>query len=318
MTEVTLNAQLPAGGNLLKASDLEPLQIQEMLDLAQRMKEAPAAWRSALAGESVACYFERPSTRARVSVQAAAQRLGMLPIVLGPEALRLGQAETASDTARVLSAYAAAIVMATASQRLLTQVANAANVPVLNALSELHHPCQALADLLTLRQLFGRLNGLRLAYVGAAANVANSLLEACALVGMELRVASPVGYAPDTGVDYDAREIARSTGARIEVGRDPRHAVEGADAVYTDLWREPADQRRRESLAQALEPYRVTNELMTHAGPDAVFMHCLPAHRGHEVEARVVDGFRSVVWDQASNRLPIEQAILHTLIAQAG
>jgi ornithine carbamoyltransferase len=315
MAHMAIEAQPPGGGNLLKASDLEPGQVRELLDLARRMKEAPPQWLAAHAGESVACYFERPSTRTRVSVQAAAQRLGLLPIVLGPEALPLGLKERASDTARALSSYAAAIVIATASERVLTQIADAADVPVLNAVSELHHPCQALADLLTLHEQFGRLEGLRLAYVGAAANVANSLLEACALAGIDLRVASPAHYDPDTEVEYAAREIARSTGARIEVGRDPRHAVEGADAVYTDLWREPGDQRRREALVQALEPYRVTNELMTQAGRDAVFMHCLPAHRGQEVEERVVDGPRSLVWNQVANRLPIEQAILHTLIA---
>jgi len=185
---------------------------------------------------------------------------------------------------------------------------------VINALSDEHHPCQALADLLTVREWFGRLDGVRLAFVGDGNNVAHSLLEAGALAGMEIAVASPAGYAPSPQVVADAQALARATGGVIEVFDDPRDAVRGAHAVYTDVWVSMGEDAEREERLRTLRPYQVDEELIALARPDAIFMHCLPAHRGEEVAAAVIDGPKSVVWEQAANREPTAQALLYTLI----
>lgn len=275
--------QTPVPGNLLRISDLSPGRFAMLLDLAGKMKRHPLAWRETLEGRSVACWFAKPSTRTRVSLEAAIHRLGGLPIMLRPDELQLGRDAPISDTARVLSSYCDAIVVRTFAQSDVAELAEHASVPVINALTDEQDPCQALADCLTLQERFGTLKALPVAYVGADGNVAASLCEAAALTGMELRVASP----PD----------------------DPREAVAGACAVHTDVWvTVGADERA------GLEPYRVTPQLMALAARNAVFLHCRPAHRGEEVDAAVIDGPQSLVWEQAANRLPIEQALLHALI----
>ncbi len=299
---------------LLRVSDLSRGELEYLLDLAARMKASPGGWRDAQAGKTVACYFTKPSTRTRVSFEAAAYRLGMLPIMLRRDELQLGRGEPISDTARVMSGYVAAIVVRTFAQTDLEQMAIAAEVPVINALTDDHHPCQALADLLTLRERFGSLEGLKLAYVGDGNNVAHSLLEAGALVGMHVSVASPPGFEPSHEVVAYARVLAAGSGARIEVTGDPSAAVRGADAVYTDVWVSMGDDEERERR-ERLRDYQVNQELMSEAGEDAVFMHCLPAHRGEEVVTSVIDGPRSVVIAQAHNRLPTEEAVLQTLVA---
>jgi ornithine carbamoyltransferase len=270
------------------------------------MKEDPQGWLDALPGESVACYFSKPSTRTRVSVEAAIHRLGALPIMLRPDELQLGRGEPIADTARVMSSYCAAIVIRTFAQSDVQTMAEAASVPVINALTDDHHPCQALADLLTLRERFGGLEGLQLAYVGDGNNVAHSLMEAATLAGFELWLACPPGYEPD-----DA--ITRVAGDTVHVVRDPREAVAGAQAVYTDVWVSMGDEEERVRRLSDLGAYRVDADLMALAAHDAVFLHCLPAHRGEEVTADVIDGTRSAVWQQAANRLPTEQAVLFAL-----
>jgi ornithine carbamoyltransferase len=238
----------------------------------------------------------------------------MLPIMLRPDELQLGRGEPIADTAKVLSAYTAAIVVRTFAQSDLKEMAAAANVPVINALTDLHHPCQALADLLTLREHFGRLAGLRLAYVGDGNNVAHSLIEAGALAGMDVRLACPPGYRPDQEIVAEAAARAVATGGSIRVCEAPEDAVAGADAVYTDVWVSMGEDAEREQRLRDLEPYRVDAALMAQAADEAVFMHCLPAHRGQEVTAEVIDGPASVVFAQAANRLPTEQAVLADLI----
>jgi ornithine carbamoyltransferase len=299
---------------LLRLADLEPRELQHLLSLAARMKVSPAGWRDAHSGRAVACYFAKPSTRTRVSFEAAAYRLGMLPIMLRPDELQLGRGEPISDTAGVLSGYVAAIVMRTFAQAEVEHMAVAADVPVINALTDDHHPCQALADLLTLRERFDALEGLRLAYVGDGNNVTHSLMEAGALVGMDVTVATPSGYEPNHEVVRYAKVLAAGTGARIEVVTDPVAAVRGANAVYTDVWVSMGDEAEAAQRRMHLRDYRVTPQLMREADPNAVFMHCLPAHRGEEVLPAVIDGRQSVVIQQAHNRLPTEQALLHTLI----
>jgi ornithine carbamoyltransferase len=286
----------------LRVSDLDESGLAAVLNLATRMKERPHGFVEALRGDTVACFFEKPSTRTRVSFAAAAERLGMLPLMLRPDELQLGRGETIADTARSLSGYADAIVIRTFAQSTVEEIADAANVPVINALTDEHHPCQALADLLTLRERFGRLDGLKVAFVGDFDNVATSLAEAAPLCGLELVVACPPGY----GLD-----VAGAT-----VVEDPMEAAQGAHAMYTDVWVSMGDEAESAQRVHDLWPYQVNERLMTAARPDAIFMHCLPAHRGQEVTAEVIDGSCSVVWQQAENRLPTEEAILYALIAR--
>ena len=301
--------------DFLRVADLNPARLTRLLDLAAAMEDEPLGWVDTLRGRSVACYFAKPSTRTRVSFAAAAARLGLNPIVLRPDELQLGRGEPIADTARALSAYCDAIVIRTFAQREIEETATAASVPVINALSDEHHPCQALADALTVREWFGHLDGVRLAFVGDGNNVAHSLLEAGALTGMEIAVASPPGYAPSPQVVAEARALARTTGAAIDVVEDPREAVRNAHAIYTDVSVSMGDDAEREERLRELRPYQVDEELLALARPDAIFMHCLPAHRGEEVTAAVIDGSRSVVWEQAANRESTEQALLYTLIS---
>lgn len=292
--------------HLLRVADLPPAELTALLDLASGMKADHRGWLGTLPDASVACYFAKPSTRTRVSFEAAVHRLGALPIMLRPDELQLGRGEPIADTARVLSSYCAAIVIRTFAQSDVEQMAAAASVPVINALTDDHHPCQALADLLTLRERFGRLEGLRVAYIGDGNNVAHSLMEAAAAAGFELSIACPPGYLPDAG-------ITRAAGPAVHIFEDPRDAVAGAHAVYTDVWVSMGDEQERGDRLADLAAYRVDERLMALASHDAIFLHCLPAHRGEEVAAAVIDGPRSAVWQQAANRLPTEQAVLYAL-----
>jgi ornithine carbamoyltransferase len=294
-------------GDLLRIADLRPDDLHALLEIAAAMKAARLGWLDAMPGASVACYFAKPSTRTRVSFEAAIHRLGALPIMLRPDELQLGRGEPIADTARVLSSYCAAIVIRTFAQADVEEMAAAASVPVINALTDDHHPCQALADLLTLRERFGRLEGLRVAYVGDGNNVAHSLMEAAALAGFELSLACPPGYLPDA-------DISRAAGPAVHLFEDPRDAVLGAHAVYTDVWVSMGDEQQRRGRMADLAAYRVDQRLMGLAAHDAIFLHCLPAHRGEEVAAEVIDGAQSAVWQQAANRLPTEQAVLHALV----
>jgi ornithine carbamoyltransferase len=300
--------------DLLRIADLAPTQFEQLLDLAARMKAKPYGWVDALRGHSLACFFEKPSTRTRVSFAAAAYRLGMLPIMLRPDELQLGRGEPIADTAHVLSSYADAIVIRTFAQHTLVEMAEAAGVPIINALSNEHHPCQALADILTLRERFGDLSGLRLAYLGDGNNVAHSLMEAGALAGMHVVIATPAGYRPHPDVEAIARNIAADHGGSITLTTDPRAAVAGADVVYTDVWVSMGEEAEQAQRLSDLAPYQINSTILALAQPHAVFMHCLPAHRGQEVTAEVIDGPQSVVWEQAANRLPTEQAVLYSFV----
>ena len=290
----------PIPKHLLRVSDLSPEAVATLLDLAGAMKERPHGFLEALRGDTLVCFFEKPSTRTRVSFAAAAERLGMLPLLLRPDELQLGRGETIEDTARTLAGYAVAIAARTFLQETVDRLASASRVPVVNALTNDHHPCQALADALTLRERFGRLEGLRVAFVGAGNNVARALAEIGSLTGMTVVVASPAGHELE--------------GTDAEVVDDAVEAVAGADAVYTDVWVSMGDEPEGDSGASVFEPYRVDATLMSLARPDAIFMHCLPAHRGEEVTADVIDGPQSLVWQQAENRLPTEEALLYALV----
>jgi ornithine carbamoyltransferase len=302
-----------------RVSDLTPATLWGLLDLADLVKEEPTLYWGALRGEIVACIFEKASTRTRVSFAAAAARLGATPVALSPQELQLGRGESIADTARSLSGYCAAIVIRTFSQDMVDELAHWATVPVLNALSDEHHPCQALADLQTIRERFGQLAGLRLAFVGDGRdNVAHSLLEAGALTGLEVGIACPPELEPDSSILAEAQDNASWTGADLSVVHDPVAAVAGADVVYADVWASMGEEEEQEARQRLLRPYQVTEGLMDYALPHAVFLHCLPAKRGQEVSAAVIDGPRSVVWQQSANRLPTEEALLLALTGDPG
>jgi ornithine carbamoyltransferase len=293
--------------HLLTLDSLGRDGIRHTLDLAAYVKKQGGETREALAGGRVGMIFDKPSTRTRVSFEAAIWGLGMLPIALRPDELQIGRGETIADTARVLSRYLSALVIRTFEQSKVEELARHSTIPVINALTDDHHPCQALADMMTLEEEFGKLEGLRVAYVGDGNNVCHSLIQGARHMGFTLAVATPEGYEPEA-------EIVAAAGAQVELVRDPGAAVRGTDAVYTDVWASMGREKEREERARVFVPYRVDAALMAQAGPKAIFMHCLPAHRGEEVTDEVIDGPQSRVWDEAENRWYTEQALLYGLI----
>ena len=302
------------GRDLLAIPDLGPAELEGLLDLAGEVKAGPGDWAGALAGLTVGLIFEKPSTRTRVSLDVAAYQLGGHALPLAAADLQLTRGETVRDTGLVLSRYLDAIAIRTGAHARAAELAAAATVPVVNALTDDHHPCQALADLQTLRERLGPLAGRRLAWIGdAASNVFHSLAAGAAMLGMEVVCACPPGYEPDEALFESAERSALENGGRIVLCRDPRAAVEGAHVVYTDVWVSMGDEAEQERRLEALARYQVTPTLMSLAAPDAVFLHCLPAHRGLEVAAEVIDGPQSLVFVQAANRLPTEQAVLYAL-----
>jgi len=299
--------------HFLTLDSLGPDGLREILDLARRLKREKGRHRGALDGGRVGMIFDKPSTRTRVSLEYAAWELGMLPIVLRPDELQLGHGETVADTARVLSRYLSALTIRTFAQARVEELAAHATIPIVNALTDEHHPCQALADVMTLEEVHGDLRGLRVAFVGDGNNVAHSLIQAAGHLGFTLAVATPAGYRPDPSIVEAARRRA-APGGSIEVFDDPRAAVAGADAVYTDVWASMGREGEREERRRAFAGYTVDAAMMAAAGPAAIFLHCLPAHRGDEVTDEVIDGPRSRVWDQAENRVWTEEALLYALI----
>jgi ornithine carbamoyltransferase len=309
--------------DFLSADDLDADQLIEVLDLAdelkadraQRLETTSDLSHGGLRGRTVALVFEKPSTRTRVSFQVAVTELGGEPLPLSSAELQLGRGETVADTGTVLSRYVHGIVVRTFGQDRLVELADAATVPVVNALTDLEHPCQALADLQAFREAHGELAGRTLAYVGDGNNVAHSLLLAGAKVGMRVHVGHPEGYAPDQGIVGRARELASASGGSVLITTDAVEAVRGSDAVYADVWASMGQESEAEERLKVFEPYQVTTELMAHAADEAIFLHCLPAHRGEEVTAEVIDGPASRVFDQAENRLHAQKALLARLLA---
>jgi len=300
--------------NLTRISDLTPERLARLLELAEVMKDPATRGDDVLRDRAIALIFERPSTRTRVSFAAAIARLGATPIPLTPQELQLGRGESIADTARSLSGYVDAIVIRALTQATVDELARWATVPVVNALSNEHHPCQALADLLTIKEEFGDLEGRHVTFVGDGGdNVAHSLLEAGALAGVDITIACPAAYAPDQAVLARAHRLAEHSGAKLLVLHDPRAAVAGAHAVYADVWASMGEESEREAREHALAPYQVTDELMSLAQPGAIFLHCLPAKRDQEVAASVIDGPQSAIWRQSANRLPTEEAVLMLL-----
>jgi ornithine carbamoyltransferase len=290
--------------DFLTGEELGAFELGKLLDRAAALKagRGDGLGADALAGRSIALVFEKPSTRTRISFEVGVAELGATPIVLRGDEMQLSRGESAADTARVLSRYVDAIVIRSGSHERVAELAAAADVPVVNALTPLHHPCQALADLLTLRERCGDLTGLRLAYVGDGNNVARSLAIAGELAGVEVVVAAPSGYQLEEGHE------AKLTG-------DPRDAAAGADAIYTDVWVSMGDEGEAERRRADLAPFRVDADLLSAAKDSAIVLHCLPAHPGEEITADVLYGDRSAVWDQAENRLHAQKALLEMLLA---
>ena len=299
--------------HLLADDDLSPAEQARVLDLAARYKADRYATRDVLAGRAVAVVFEKPSTRTRLSFEVGIAELGAHPVVFDAASTLLGRGETLEDTARVLSRYVSAIVIRTFGQDRIDALAAASSVPVINALTDAYHPCQVLADLQTVRERKGRTEGLVLAYLGDGANnMAHSLLLGGATAGMSVRIGAPDGYQPDPAVV--AR--ARSLGTEVLVTADPREAADGADVLTTDVWVSmgQADEHER---VRALTPYALDDLAVAAAASDVLVLHCLPAHRGEEIAASVIDGPHSAVWDEAENRLHAQKALLAFLLGQA-
>jgi ornithine carbamoyltransferase len=302
--------------HLLSSDDLSPEEQARLIGRAVELKKQRRDHRRSLEGRSVAMIFEKPSTRTRVSFEVAAWELGAHPLVLKTDEVQLGRGETVGDTGRVLSRYVDAIVVRTFGQERLTELAAAASVPVVNALSDREHPCQALADLMTIGERFESLASVRLCYLGDGNNnVCHSLLLAGAKAGLgRITVAAPPGYEPDPAVLERARAIASAFGTGIDVSADPAAAAAGADVLYTDVWASMGQEDQRRQRLAAFQGFGLTAERLASAAPGAIVMHCLPAHRGEEIDAEVIDGPASAVWDQAENRLHTAKAVLEWLV----
>jgi ornithine carbamoyltransferase len=303
--------------HFLSLHDLSAAEVGGLFDLAARVKAAPGSYRAALAGKSLAMIFEKSSTRTRVSFEAGMVQLGGHGLFLSARDIQLGRGEPLSDTAQVLSRYVDGIMARTFAHQAVVELAAHASVPVVNGLTDELHPCQALADYFTLREVFGDLAGRKLAYVGDGNNVAHSLLFGAAKAGMDVAVASPAGYRVRESYLAAARADAAAAGTRVEVTEDAAAAVAGASAVYTDVWASMGQEEEAAARRAAFAGWTVDAALMRRARPDAVFLHCLPAHRGEEVAAEVADGPQSRIFDEAENRLHVQKALLLWLLGGA-
>ena len=304
--------------HLLSLKDYTREDIEEIFDLAARLKADPSAYRAAAAGKSLAMIFQKPSTRTRVSFEVGMFQLGGTALYLGADDIQLNRGETIADTARVLSRLVDAIMARVFAHQDILDLAKYGSVPVINGLSDLLHPCQALADYFTLRERRGSLERLKMAYVGDGNNVCHELMIGATKLGMSFAAACPKGYEPNQLIVKSCVRDAQKLRAPVPVVTvDPMAAVAGADVVYTDVWTSMGQEAEAEARRQAFQGFMVTAEMMTAAHADAVFMHCLPAHRGEEVAAEVIDGPQSVVFDEAENRLHTQKALLLLLLGRA-
>ncbi|HEX2714574.1 MAG TPA: ornithine carbamoyltransferase [Candidatus Acidoferrales bacterium] len=301
--------------DLLTGAEWSAARVRELYHLAADVKARPENYRSALTGRFLAMIFEKPSLRTRVTFDVGMQSLGGSAVFLDQDGKRLGEREAIKDVARNLERWVQGIVARTFEQNAVEELAQHAAIPVINALSDRFHPCQALADFFTLKERFTGLRGLELAYLGDGNNVCHSLLVTGARVGAHVRVATPAGYEPDPEILAEAQRVAVKAGGKVELFHAAEHAVSGAQAVYTDVWASMGQEHEAAKRAAIFAPYQVNEALMELAAPGAVFLHCLPAHRGEEVTDAVMDSPRSIVYDQAENRLHVQKAILLMLLS---
>jgi len=300
--------------DLVSIQDLTPGEVTALFQLTAEVKKRPEEFRDALAGKQVVMFFEKPSLRTRLTFEAGVNSLGGHAIFVDQTQSRLGERESLSDIGHNLERWIDCVVLRTFEHATVTGIAEHASIPVINALSDLEHPCQALADFFTLNETFDDLSKVTLAYVGDGNNMAHSLMLAAATVGAKIRIATPKGYEPLAEVAKAAKKAVAETGGKIMVTNDPIAAVTGADAVYTDVWASMGQEKEAAERAKIFEEFQVNEELMSHAAENAIFMHCLPAHRGSEVTHAVIDSPQSVVFEQAENRLHIQKAILLMLL----
>lgn len=304
--------------HFLRDDDLSPTEQLEVLELAATLKSDPYRERPLEGPKSAAVFFDKTSTRTRFSFAAGIAEIGGNPIIVNPGEAQLGAKESISDTAKVLSRMVDLIVWRTFAHEGLVEMAEHSTVPVINSLSDDFHPCQILADLQTIREHKGELRGLTATYVGDAANnMGHSYLVGFATAGMHVRIAGPAGYEPRPDIVADAKRIAETTGGSVTLLTDPVQGVAGSDVVITDTWVSMGQETERAARIETFGGYRVTGELMSHAKPDAIFLHCLPAYREYEVAPEVIDGPQSVVWDEAENRLHAQKALMVWLLAKA-
>ncbi len=302
------------GKDFLTIRSFDSEELCGLLSLARQIKARPARYASALHGQTLALIFEKPSLRTRVSFDVGIQQLGGFSVCLMPAEIHLGTRESIDDVAKNLERMVQAVMIRTFAHDVVERMAEHARIPVINGLTDYSHPCQAMADFMTLQERRGRLAGLKLAFVGDGNNVANSLMFAAARFGTHIAVATPKGYEPRPEVADWVREHGRTTGATCTITNDPYEAVRAADAVYTDVWASMGQEAETETRKRIFRPYQVDRALFAAAKPDALFMHCLPAHRGDEVTGEVIDSPQSVVFDQAENRLHAQKAILVSLL----
>jgi ornithine carbamoyltransferase len=297
--------------DFLKISDLTKIEFEALLKRAMDLKSGSDASLCPLIGKNIGLFFEKPSTRTRLSFEAGVYQLGGNAICMTPDELQLGRGETIADTARTISRYLNAVMMRTFSHATLEAVAKDSSIPVINGLSDLHHPCQALADVMTLLEKKGRLEGLKVAFIGDGNNVCNSLIEAAAILGFNLTIACPEGFEPHTDILENARSSAKG---EIVVLRELKEAAGMADAIYTDVWVSMGQEKESEQKKKKFREYQVNAKLLACAQKDVIVLHCLPAHRGEEITDEVMDGPHSVVFDQAENRLHTQKALLEMLV----
>lgn len=300
--------------DLISVQDLSSSEVFALINLAESMKSHPADYRGALDGKQLVLFFEKASLRTRLTFEAGMASMGGTSFFVDQTASRLGAREPLSDIAKNLERWVHGVVLRTFAHDTITTIAEHASIPVINALSDLEHPCQALADFMTLHERFGDLRNVTLAYVGDGNNVAHSLILTAALTGASIKVATPEGYEPSSSIVDAAQHIAQSTGATVIVTNNLLEAAADANAIYTDVWASMGQEGEASQRRKTFAPYQVNARLMSAAAEDAIFMHCLPAHRGEEVAADVIDGPNSIVFDQAENRLHIQKAILFSLM----
>ncbi|MDD5078908.1 MAG: ornithine carbamoyltransferase [Candidatus Omnitrophica bacterium] len=300
--------------DLISIKTLTLEQIKDIFDLTHKIKKSPKRFTGALKGKTLALIFEKPSNRTYVSFQVGMYELGGNSVYLGPAQIKLGVRETIHDVAKTLSRYVDGIVLRTFAHQNVLDMAKYAGVPVINGLSDLSHPCQALADTFTIKEKFGGFKNITVAYIGDGNNVCNSLLYACAKLGVNINVATPQGYDPDADMVLGAKSAAEKTGSRISLFHKAQTAVQGANVIYTDVWASMGQESEAQKRKQDFKDYQVNKKLLSLADKNCLVMHCLPAHRGEEISDEVIDGDNSIIFDQAENRLHVQKAILVKLL----
>lgn len=302
---------MTAKKDLLTIWDFSAEEVRSILNRSIALKSGVDRMKCPLIGKSIGLFFEKPSTRTRVSFEVGVYQLGAQPIVLSPRELQLGRGETIADTARTLSRYLHGMVMRVFQHDTVAEFARHASIPVINGLSNAHHPCQAFADVMTVQERKGRTDGIRFAFIGDGNNVAHSLIEIAARTGLDFVIAAPEGYDPDPAVV----QRARSAGGRIAIVRDAREAAAGADVLYTDVWVSMGQEAEADEKVEKFRSFQINDDLLGRAKPDAMVLHCLPAVRGNEITDAVMDGPHSAIFDQAENRLHTEKALLEYLVS---